>query len=140
MSGKSELSKSLFLLVGGVAVLLFVVYLAFYRPAGKSEHSLPQVQEGGFESTVLKADKPVLVDFYADWCPPCRRMEPILIQFARENQNVKVVQVNIDDSRALADRYHISSIPHFMVFKTGDITAQHSGMLDSSGLKALINE
>ena len=132
-------SKTLFLFGGAVLVFLLITRFVFHRESENSEHSLPQVQTNNFESEVLIAETPVLVDFYADWCGPCRQMEPILADFARENPHLKVVQVNVDENRELADRYHIDAIPTFLVFKKGEMTTQRSGRIDKDELKAMID-
>ncbi|MCC6125238.1 MAG: thioredoxin [Pirellulales bacterium] len=110
-----------------------------HAPGEQAANGLTPVRASDFESAVLQADVPVLVDFYADWCGPCRQMEPILAAFAKENPGVKVVQVNVDENGELADRYHIQSIPHFMVFKKGKMTAQQLGGMEKAELKALID-
>ncbi len=140
MNRRIEKLRVVYFLVGGVLVLLLVAYLMFHQKPEKTEHRLPQVQTNDFENIVLHADMPVLVDFYADWCPPCRQMEPILVEFARENPRVKVVQVNVDKSPALARRYEIDSIPTFLVFQNGELKTRQLGMLDQSALKALVGE
>ena len=80
-----------------------------------------------FENEVLKADRPVLVDFYADWCGPCRMMLPIVEQIADEHPEYKVVKVNVDEQRELASRYGVMSIPTFVVIKNGEAVAQSLG-------------
>ena len=132
-------SKTLFLFGGAVLVLLLITYMVFHREPEKPVHSLPQVQTSDFESKVLRADTSVLVDFYADWCPPCRQMEPILKEFASENPKVKVVQVNVDENPELAGQYNINSIPTFLVFQKGALTAQRSGKMEKDTLQALFD-
>jgi thioredoxin 1 len=133
-------SKILFLFAVAVLVLLLITYFAFHREPEKTVHLLPQVQTNDFESVVLKSETLVLVDFYADWCPPCRQMEPILVEISRENPRVKVVQVNVDENAELAGRFNINSIPTFMVFKKGEVTAQLRGKVEKSTLQSLMSE
>jgi thioredoxin 1 len=135
----SDRSKTLFIFGAVVLVLLLITYLAFHRERGVSEHRLPQITAANFDSEVLKADMPVLVDFYAEWCGPCRQMEPILLDFARENPGIKVVQVNVDDNPELSDRFRIDSIPNLLVFKKGEKTAQQLGLTGKEALKAMID-
>jgi thioredoxin 1 len=104
------------------------------RSPGKVEH----VGTDTFQQNVLKADVPVLVDFYADWCGPCRMLAPVLDQVARETPNARVVKVNIDNSPQLAAQYGVSSIPTVMVFKGGSVVAQHTGLADRRTLERLL--
>jgi thioredoxin 1 len=73
-----------------------------------------------FQAEVLEADSPVLVDFTAAWCPPCRMMDPIVKALDDERDDVKVVKVDVDDSLDLAARYGVLSMPTFMVFRGGE--------------------
>ena len=102
--------------------------------AGKVEH----VGTDRFQQHVLQADVPVLVDFYADWCGPCRMLAPVLDQVARETPHAKVVKVNIDTSPQLAQAYGVSSIPTVMVFKEGSVVAQHTGLADRGTIQRLL--
>jgi thioredoxin 1 len=91
-----------------------------------------------FDKLVLQSEVPVLVDFYADWCRPCRALAPTLDELARDNPNVRVVKVDIDDSPDLADRYGVSSIPSLRVFKGGEVTARHLGRASREQLESLL--
>ena len=75
-----------------------------------------------FEEEVLKSDIPVLVDFWATWCGPCRMIAPVIAEIAEENEGkVKVGKVNVDEEATLAERYRVSSIPTVMVFRGGKL-------------------
>ena len=77
--------------------------------------------DSNFEELVLKSDKPVMVDFWAEWCGPCRMVSPIVEEIAKENTAFKVGKVNVDDQQALAQQYGVRSIPTLIVFKKGSI-------------------
>jgi thioredoxin 1 len=101
---------------------------------GKVQHA----NTANFQQQVIESDVPVLVDFYADWCGPCRMLAPTLDKLAKETPDAKVVKVNIDDSQELALKYRVSSIPALMVFKDGSVVAQHSGLADKATLQRLL--
>ncbi|MDD6920378.1 MAG: thioredoxin [Eubacteriales bacterium] len=77
------------------------------------------VTNSTFEAEVLKSDKPVLVDFWATWCGPCRALAPTLEEISNENEDIKVCKIDIDENIDLAKEYGISTIPTLMVFKNG---------------------
>ena len=99
------------------------------------------VTDASFDDEVLKSEKPVLVDFWAEWCGPCHAVAPILDRIADEH-DVKLVKVNIDEERELAERYGIVSIPTMVLFKDGEqaavaVGAQPKGALERAlGLAA----
>lgn len=104
----------------------------------RETRGVTHADEASFQREVLQSDVPVLVDFYADWCGPCRALAPILEEFAEESSGSKVVKVNVDDSPSLATRYGISSIPSLLVFKNGEVVAEHVGLANKAHLRRLV--
>jgi thioredoxin 1 len=90
------------------------------------------LHECNWKKEVLQADEPVLVDFWAAWCGPCRTMDPVIASLAH---NFKVCKVNVDTNPALASRYGISSIPALLIFKDGQIEARHVGVTPEANLR-----
>ena len=80
-----------------------------------------------FKEEVLNSDKPVLIDFWASWCGPCRMVGPIIDEIAKENPDIKVCKVNVDDEPELASEFHIMSIPTLVVMKDGQVMRQSMG-------------
>ena len=93
------------------------------------------VTDKSFDGEVLRSELPVLVDFWAEWCAPCKMMSPILDSLAEEcSGKLKICKVDIDDNQAIAARYRIRSLPTFMIFKGGQIDATTSGAMTQSQL------
>ncbi|MCI8616981.1 MAG: thioredoxin [Clostridia bacterium] len=91
-----------------------------------------------FEKEVLNSDKPVLVDFYADWCGPCKMMAPIIGEIAEELQGkAKVGKINVDENQELAMKYEVMSIPTLIIYKNGKEAKRFVGVRDK---KELLNE
>jgi thioredoxin 1 len=91
------------------------------------------LHEFNWKREVLEAAEPVLVDFWAEWCPPCRAMNPVIEALARD---FKVCKVNVDTNPKLASRYDVHSIPVLMVFKDGKPAAHHLGVTPEATLRA----
>ena len=97
-----------------------------------------KIKSESFEEEVLKSEKPVLVDFYADWCGPCKMLSPVIEQIARENDDSKVVKINIDENRDLALDYDVMSIPTVVAIKEGKEVNRIVGYVDKSEILKLI--
>ena len=102
--------------------------------------SVLNVTDKNFDQEVLKSDLPVLVDFWAEWCGPCRMVSPIVDEIAEELQGkLKVVKVNVDEAQDLAGNYQVMSIPTLLIFKDGEIVEQIVGAMSKDQLLKKIN-
>jgi len=105
-----------------------------------SEHILA-LSDATFEQDVLKSDVPVLVDYWAEWCGPCKMIAPILEEVAGEYQGrIKVAKLNIDDNQATPPKYGIRGIPTLMLFVNGQVEATKVGALSKSQLTAFLDQ
>jgi thioredoxin 1 len=103
--------------------------------------NIAELTDRNFEAEVLQSDKPVLVDFWAPWCGPCRMIAPTIEQLAAENAGaVKVMKLNIDESPQLAASYGVSSIPTIMIFKGGEVVHSSVGVQPKPRLQIAIDE
>ena len=99
-----------------------------------------KVTSQNFEEEVLNSEKTVVIDFYADWCGPCKMMEPVIAKIAEEYKGkVKVGKVNVDDENELAMRYQIISIPTLVLFKEGKVVSTKIGLSSKSEIENMIN-
>ncbi len=100
--------------------------------------SVLHITKENFEQEVLKSDKPVLLDFWASWCGPCRMLAPVLDELAAENPEVKVVKINTDEQPELAAQFNVMSIPALFVMKGGEITNRSVGVQPKDNLLAML--
>ncbi|MGB0637313.1 MAG: thioredoxin TrxA [Gammaproteobacteria bacterium] len=102
---------------------------------------LIQVTDDSFESDVLQSDAPVLVDYWAEWCGPCKMIAPILDEVASEYADkLKIAKLDVDQNAETAQKYNIRSIPCLMLFKDGDIVATQVGALSKSQLSEFLDQ
>lgn len=97
-----------------------------------------ELNESNFENEVLNSNVPVLVDFWASWCGPCRMLSPIVDQVAESAEGFKVGKINVDDEEELAYRYKISSIPCLIVFKDGKEARRSVGVIPRAKIEELV--
>ncbi len=105
-----------------------------------SSELIHHVSDASFEADVLQSSSPVLVDYWAEWCGPCKMIAPILDEVANEyNGKLKVTKLNIDENQATPPKYGIRGIPTLMIFKNGEVAATKVGALSKSQLTAFID-
>ena len=151
LKAKRAKSRTHNLIVGGGALLFFAVLIGYglwIGPADTVEPSATTEKEAtmeitltktNFETEVLKSDKPVLVDFWAPWCGPCRMLAPVLAEVAEEKAGtVKVGKVNVDEEPDLAAKYGISGIPAILLFKNGQVAGTSVGFKPKPELEAFV--
>ena len=140
------------LIVGGGAMLFFAVMIGYglwmgpadavgasIRTTEKEAAMEITLTKTNFEAEVLKSDKPVLVDFWAPWCGPCRMLAPVLAEIAAEKADtIKVGKVNVDENPELAAQYGISGIPAILLFKDGKVVATSVGFKPKAEVETFI--
>ena len=97
-----------------------------------------KVTSSNFEEEVLNSDKTVLIDFYADWCGPCKMLSPIIESVANENEDIKVVKINVDNAQDLAIEYQVMSIPTIVVIKDGQEVNRTVGVVSKSQIVEMV--
>ena len=96
------------------------------------------IHKGNFQEEVIHSDKPVLLDFWAPWCGPCRMVAPVMEEIARERPDIKVGKINVDEQPELAGQFNIMSIPTLVVMKDGKIARQSVGAGSKSQILAML--
>ncbi len=98
--------------------------------------SVKEITAADFDDEVLAAKETVLVDFFATWCGPCKMMAPVIAEIADENQNAKVVKIDVDEAEDIAARYGIMSIPTMIIFKNGEPAKTFVGLTEKDKITA----
>ena len=103
--------------------------------------AVPELNDDNFASEVLESSEPVLVDFWAPWCGPCRQLAPVVEELAAENAGaVKITKVNIDDASEVAQKFGIQSIPTLLLFKNGEVQQRVVGVKPKADLQEMLDE
>jgi len=97
--------------------------------------AITEVTDNNFQAEVLENEQPVLVDFWAPWCGPCRVVAPVLEEINEEQEGLRIVKLNVDDNQVTAARYGVMSIPTMIVFKNGEVAKQIVGALPKARLE-----
>ena len=100
---------------------------------------IKEIEEKEFDEVVLKSETPVLVDFYANWCGPCKMLRPVLEELASERNSAKIVSIDVDEAEDLASKYGIISIPCLILFKDGEEINRSVGLKSKSDIEEMIN-
>ena len=105
-----------------------------------SSDLIKHTSDASFESDVLQSDKPVLVDYWAEWCGPCKSIAPILDEIAKEYEGrLKIAKINVDENQQVPAKFGIRGIPTLMLFKNGNVEATRVGALSKSQLTAFLD-
>jgi len=100
-----------------------------------------QVNDAGFDAEVLKSDLPVLVDFWAPWCGPCRAIAPVIDELTQEfDGKVKIMKMNVDENPATPSKFGIRAIPTLILFKNGEVVEQVTGAVSKASLKQMLSD
>ena len=131
---------TLFFVVGMIILSIYLNSRNKVEISNEEESGMEimKVTSANFENEVLNSDKTVLIDFYADWCGPCKAYSPIVESVAAENEDIKVVKVNVDDAQDLAIQYQVMSIPTVVIIKDGKEINRNVGMVSKSQLLEMV--
>ena len=141
MKSKILILTSTVIFVIGMIILTVYLNNMTKLETTKNEESkieIMKVTSANFEKEVLNSEKTVLIDFYADWCGPCKVYSPIVESVARENENIKVVKIDIDEAQDIAMEYQVMSIPTTVIIKNGEEVNRAVGMISKSNLTEMV--
>lgn len=138
--------KILILVVTVIFIVGMILLSKFLNNRNKVEISneeestmeVMKVTSSNFEEEVLNSDKTVLIDFYADWCGPCKMFSPIVESVAEENEDIKVVKIDVDNAQDLAIKYQVMSIPTIVVIKNGQEVNRNVGVVSKSQIVEMV--
>lgn len=139
MKSKILILTSIIIFVIGMIILSRYLNKEVEMPKNEeSKIEIMKVTSANFEQEVLNSEKTVLIDFYADWCGPCKAYSPIVEAVASENEDIKVVKIDIDDSQDIATNYQVMSIPTTVIIKNGEEVNRAVGMISKSNLTEMV--
>ena len=132
--------STLFFVIGMIILSIYLNNVNKVEISNEEESTMEimKVTSANFEEEVLNSDKTVLIDFYADWCGPCKMFSPIVESVAQENEDIKVVKIDVDNAQDLAIKYQVMSIPTTVVIKDGKEVNRVVGMVSKSDLVEMV--
>ena len=124
----------------GACATIYRIYRTTIKAQAMSNELIHHVTDTSFEPEVLKSEMPVLVDYWAEWCGPCKAIAPVLDEVAKQYAGkIKVAKVNVDDNQEVPRKYGIRGIPTLMLFKNGNVEATKVGAVSKSQLTAFLD-